>query len=238
MIPLFIDRKSKIARIWSNVELKKFAHLFKGSVVNVSAWKDFDKEGTFYKDYFTNASSYSLTNYKEDARGFQGKENEIFLDLEQILPKKLERKYDTVFNHTTLEHIFDFQTAFKNICLLANDTVILVVPFLQHMHSTYGDYWRFTPLALKNMFEQQGFKIMYLSFNNQRHAAVYIFVIASRQPEKWKGIINGRFNYRCKNDFLDFSENFVGCRAITNSIAYKLYDVGRIVVRHLRKLRR
>ena len=42
---LFTDRKFKVPRYWSNEELKKFAHLFKGSVINVSAWKDVDKQG-------------------------------------------------------------------------------------------------------------------------------------------------------------------------------------------------
>ena len=32
--------KAQPVRVWSNVELKKFAHLFTGSVVNLSGWED------------------------------------------------------------------------------------------------------------------------------------------------------------------------------------------------------
>jgi len=76
---LFEDRKFRIPRIWSNSELRKFAHLFTGKVINVSAWKDLDKEGNRYKNYFINASEYWISNYKPEFRGFQGDiENENF----------------------------------------------------------------------------------------------------------------------------------------------------------------
>ncbi len=42
---------------------------------------------------------------------------------------------------------------FKNLCLMTKDILVLVVPFLQQMHGHYGDYWRFTPLTIKRMFE-------------------------------------------------------------------------------------
>ena len=52
----------RLNREWSNDELKKFAHLFKGDIVNVSAWKDEDKEEGFYRQYFDRAKSYKITN--------------------------------------------------------------------------------------------------------------------------------------------------------------------------------
>jgi hypothetical protein len=48
------------------------AHFFTGNVCNVSAWRDQDKQGGTYKEYFSNAKSYSVTNYHDsEARGFQ-----------------------------------------------------------------------------------------------------------------------------------------------------------------------
>lgn len=190
-----IDKAHRLPRIWSNRELAKFAHLFHGDVVNVSAWKDIDKEGRRYQSYFRNSNSYTLTNYKADARGFQGMENEIFLDLETELPGELLQRFDVVFNHTTLEHIYAFQAAFKNLCLLSKDIVIIVVPFLQAYHSGYGDYWRFTPLSLKRMFEDNGYGILYLSCNSHLMSSVYIFSIASRNPEKWKENFDYSFSF-------------------------------------------
>jgi hypothetical protein len=106
-------------RLWSNRELRKIAHLFKGWVVNVSAWKDLDKSVSSYRDYilgdydggipyrsyFINADKYSITNYPKDRqRGFAGSRNtdrvydsEIALDLEEELPSDLVKRFDVVF---------------------------------------------------------------------------------------------------------------------------------------------
>ena len=214
---MFTDRIFRIPRIWSNNELKKFSSLFTGDIVNVSAWKDEDKQGGYYKNYFCNAKTYSITNFETDARGYQGHENEIFLNLENKLPENLQNKFDVVFNHTTLEHIFDVNTAFKNLCLMSNDVVILVVPFLQQMHAAYGDYWRFTPLAIKKLFEKNGLSIVYSSFNEDRNSSVYLFFIASKRPSNWSEIQN-TFSYKIsKRKFFSDSEEYVGQRSINNN---------------------
>lgn len=190
----FVDRKSKLLRLWSNKELIKFAHLFSGDIVNVSGWKDLDKEGRKYADYFVNKTSYAITNYLSEARGLQGYDNEIFLDLTKDLSKELVGKFDVVFNHTSLEHIFEVHKAFENLCKMSKDIVIIVVPFLQPMHAEYGDFWRFTPSCLQKLFEQNGLKVLYSSFNNHLDAGVYIFCIASKHPEKWDNIIESNLD--------------------------------------------
>jgi len=219
---MFTDRKFRLPRIWSNQQLKKFGHLFTGDVINVSGWTDIDKEGGHYKDYFKNAKSYSISNFKAEARGLQGAENEFFLDLEKDLDQNLVEKFDVVFNHTTLEHIYGVNKAFQNLCLMSKDVVMLVVPFLQQMHGDYGDYWRFTPTAIKKMFEDNGFSLLYLSFNNNKKSSVYIFAIASKNLDNWKDKISNKFTYQCSKNKLDPFENYIGCNAIENNLLYKL----------------
>src|SRR3989344_515737 len=182
------DRKFREARIWSNNELSKIAHLFSGDIINVSGWMDSDKRGGFYKSYFTNAKSYSISNY-EGHMGYQG--GEIKLDLEKELPPDLVNKYDAVFNHTTLEHIYKMETAFKNLCLMTRDTVIVVVPFLQQMHFdeeslSYKDYWRFTPYALKRMFEDNNMEMVYCVGDTSNDHSIYVLAVGSKNPSKWK----------------------------------------------------
>jgi hypothetical protein len=179
-------RVSRLARRWSNAELRKFAGWFTGDVVNVSAWRDEDKSGGHYADYFANKSSYTITNYKREARGLQGLANELFLDLEAPLPPALAGRFDVVFNHTALEHIYELQTAFTNLCAMSRDIVIIVVPWLQPYHGDYGDYWRISPLAAQRMFEANGLLPLYVSFNEDPFASVYVFALGSRQPERWR----------------------------------------------------
>jgi hypothetical protein len=175
------NRGFRLPRYWSNEELSKFAGKFQGDVVNVSAWQDKDKQGRTYKNYFFNAKSYTITNYKADFRGLQGWDNEIYLDLTEDLPTRLHRRFDVVFNHTTLEHIFDVRKAFKNLCLMSRDYVIIVVPFSQPVHEVV-DYWRFTEDAVSEMFKENGFGIDYISTNRHPFASKYIFAIGRKKP--------------------------------------------------------
>lgn len=217
MMNLFIDRKYRLPRVWSNEEIKKFAMLFSGDIVNVSGWKDKDKAGRHYRDYFKNAATYTITNYEAKMKGFQGNEGEILLDLAHDPPSGLVGRFDVVFNHTTLEHIYDFSAAFKNLCSLTKDVVMIVVPFLQEMHGTYGDYWRFSPSAVKNLFEENGLTLLYLSFNNHKNASVYVFAIASKNAAKWESKIHNEFSYRGDRSTYDCDKNYIGSYAVQNT---------------------
>ena len=180
----------KDARLWSNQELKKFADLFSGDVINVSGWMDEDKEGRCYSNYFSQKKSYTVSNVGRGARGSRGDSLDLTLDLEAPLPEEMHQQYDVAFNHTTLEHVYDVRTSMANICSLSRDIVIVIVPFLQMVHwepGSYGDYWRFTPFAMDNMLKDNGFHVLYASHNDNPLHAVYLFYIASRQPDKWKG---------------------------------------------------
>ncbi len=182
-----IDRQFRIVRIWSNRELKKIASLFCGKVVNVSAWDDRDKEGGYYKDYFLNASAYYYTNYS-GIRGYQHRRNEYFVDLAKNIPEELIRHFDVVFNHTTLEHIFDIKKAFKNLCDMTKDVAIIIVPFSQVQHETesYRDYWRFTPSCIREMFRENGMDVIYEAESKHKKASIYLLFVASRNPHKWQ----------------------------------------------------
>lgn len=184
--PLFVDPVHRVPRLWSNQELARVAPLMAGDVVNVSAWRDEDKAGRRYRDYFTGARSYSITNYRAEMRGLQGWDGEIFLDLEEALPAHLTGAFDVVFNHTTLEHIYEFRAAFANLCAMSRDAVVLVVPWLQPYHSDYGDYWRFSPLAVSRLFQENAMTPAHISWNDYPGASVYVFAIGVRHPERWR----------------------------------------------------
>lgn len=223
-----IDRVFRLPRVWSNRELSKFAHLFSGDIANISGWTDIDKEGKHYVDYFVNADSYTITNYKSEARGFQNQDNEIFLDLTKTLPDELINKFDVVFNHTVLEHVYEIHEAFKNLCLMTKDIAIVVVPFLQEMHADYGDYWRFTPLTMDNLFTENNMEMIYCSFNSQKNASVYLFCIATKNKDKWTSKIPESKSHI--DPYPDGNhQNWVGCHAIDNrrkklSIPRRIYN--------------
>ena len=108
---------------------------------------------------------------------------------------ELEKKFDVVFNHTTLEHIVHVEQAFENLCALSRDAVILVVPVIQNFHivESYGDYWRMMPFAVAKLFKRHGFTTLVLKVNEQPFAPIYCFAIGVRDPKKYSCIISEDF---------------------------------------------
>lgn len=216
-----MDRRFRLARVWSNQELKKFGDLFEGEIVNVSAGDNVDKEGGTYDAYFPNKSSWYMTNYQPGSfRGFSGKPNEFLVDLTEELPIELRRRFDVAFNHTTLEHVFDVRSAMRNICEMSRDIVIVVVPFcqIQHENSSYEDFWRFTPTCIRALFQENGFTTIYESESHYRDAAIYLFFIAGRSPEKWQHKINAAR--------LEVCGKWIGERGLVSRLLSRVFPKG------------
>lgn len=215
---MLTDKKFLAARYWSNRELEKLAPLFHGSVVNVSGWDDRDKQGGRYSEYFENSTEYHRTNYTGH-RGFQGGDpNEVELDLTADLRPELRERYDVVFNHTTLEHIFEVRKAFANLCGMSKDVVIVVVPFsqVQHESDSYGDYWRFTPSCMRKLFEENGFTTIYESESPDRDAAIYLTFIGARHPERYTGKLPKHRRIRAAGDWIGASVLVSGAQFLTH----------------------
>ncbi len=228
----FKDKKYRVVREWSNSKLRKFAPLFEGSVVNVSAWKDLDKEGSTYKSYFSSCEDYYTTNHPSMGKGLQGNAREFGLDLEEPLEAKLKEKFDVVFNHTTLEHVFKVKEAFSNLCNMTKDVAIIVVPFLQQAHGDgFGDFWRFTPSCVRRLFEENGLNVVHLDYNETKKTSVYVFAIASKNPKRWERKISEipdltedirSKKVREKSVWLDPYGTRIGSLSIINSIWFRL----------------
>jgi len=178
-------RSFEIPRQWSNAELKRFANRFNGAAINVSAWEDKDKEGNTYREYFSGCSDYFISNYGTEQGTLQGTANEYFIDLQADLSKELVQRFDVVFNHTCLEHVWDFRRAFSNLCEMSRDVLVIVVPWLQPVHADYGDYWRFSPAAMVGLCDENSFTALHVSWNEGPACAVYVLCIASRNPQNW-----------------------------------------------------
>ena len=187
---LFVDRQFRLPRLWSNRVLRQIGGSFDGEVVNVSAWDDRDKEGGSYREYFPRATAYHLTNFS-GTRGYSGRPNEHLVDLTAELPDDLRRRFDVAFNHTTLEHIYDVRRAFRNLCELSRDVVVVVVPFSQAQHESdsYRDYWRFTPTVLRMLFEENGMEVVYEAESDSRRAAVYLLAVGARDARRWRALL-------------------------------------------------
>lgn len=188
-------------RFFSNKLLKKYASFFHGKVINVSGWNDTDKEGKRYKDYFSNCSDYIISNAATKQKGIGSMagsdDQEIEINLNFPLPEKLQGQFDVVFNHTTLEHVIEVEQAFKNLCDLSRDAVILVVPAIQQIHTeeSFGDYWRLTTIGIAKMFIKYGLDPIVIAANDQPFVPIYCFAIAVRDYSKYSGKIEKKLDF-------------------------------------------
>lgn len=179
------------ARSWSNIILKKYLKYFSGDIIYVSGWEDADKEGGFYRDYYASFTRYVVSNI-DGTSGMSEKVPEeiesIYLDLGKPIKPDLHKKFDVVFTHTVLEHIYKTEQALQNIVDMSRDMVVTVVPFSQGVHYTdfFSDYIRLTPFYLKKFFKERGFTVLLSSANQGSYTSIYLVFIASLQPEKYK----------------------------------------------------
>ena len=185
-----IDKSFRLPRIWSNSVLKQIGVCFSGEVVNVSGWDDRDKQGGRYRDYFPRATRYYISNYRGQ-RGLDDAANltDFSIDLSGPVEDELHKRFDVVFNHTTLEHVFEMRQAFRNLCDMTRDILIVVVPAVQESHptSSYGDYWRFMPMGLRCLFDENGMEVIYEAANHDRACGNYLLFVGSYKGNQWNG---------------------------------------------------
>ncbi|KAA0909969.1 hypothetical protein FLO80_19135 [Aquicoccus porphyridii] len=176
---------ARAARVWSNSEIAFIAPYVTGDVVNVSAWEDQDKEGRHYRDYFSSADSYETTNF-EGWRG-AGVRADHVVDLQSAAPDDLLDRYDLVFNHTTLEHIFDIHQAFRTMGSMSRDAMLVIVPFMQHLHGPEdGDFWRPSPYAMRRLHKESGLTVLREAAGPKGGKVRYLSYFSSKKPDRWK----------------------------------------------------
>jgi hypothetical protein len=176
-------------RAFSNRVLSQYLAHLSGDVINVSGWRDSDKEGGRYRDYYASCQRYVVSNIAGEGgmpAVLPGDTESVFLDLDEPTDSSVAGQFDVVFCHTVLEHVFDADTALRNLGALTRDVVVIVVPFSQSVHYTgsYSDYHRFSPYCLRRFFEENGFSVLVSVANSQPFFPTYIVFIASRSPEK------------------------------------------------------
>jgi hypothetical protein len=183
-------------RYWTNLQLRRIAPHFTGDVVNVSGWADEDKFGSTYREYFINARSYVVSNWRGGPqRGIRRfLPDSIPLDLDFPLREELHLAFDCALVHTVLEHVWNIFQAVENLCNLCRDSVIVIVPFVQAFHGFqagpsptdgFSDYWRFTPFAVEKLFCDWGLKAVYRQGVDIPGTSLYYLFVFSRFPETY-----------------------------------------------------
>jgi SAM-dependent methyltransferase len=88
--------------------------------------------------------------------------------------------YDVILCLNVLEHVYDFQTAVKNLraALVDGGQLVLAVPFAFPLHDEPHDYYRYTEFALRRMLSD--FRKVDVTCNGLTKMPYGIFVIAEK----------------------------------------------------------
>lgn len=187
MNPIIKKIRSIQYRYWSNDELNAVINKFGDykTVINVSGWKDSDKEGHNYKDYFKKNTKYAISNFPDDNHKGISSGSDVKINLTLELPIELINQFDIALNHTVLEHIEYPEFAFNQISKLTTDLIITVIPWSQSLHFSagqFGDYYRISPFLMRKWHENNGFKILYESYSPPYAPETYLFYVGSKKP--------------------------------------------------------
>lgn len=222
------------ARWWSNEEIKRAIAPLSDlqSVINVSGYDDRDKQGGHYREYFPVSIDYFMTYYPTDeAKGKSEAFGKAFpVDLMETLPRKLEERFDLVFNHTVLEHVPNPFKGFEQIVKMSRDLVLTIVPFRQQLHfiqGSFGDYFRITPMGMRYLHQVNGLTTLYESTTPSPAGQIYVVSLATKHPEKHE-------NYPAMVPDINDMNHRVGRHAFWDSVAHILNTPKRRIKRVFR----
>lgn len=141
-----VSEPRRLSNIWLNKACKPIT----GRVLSIGSGNDRDGQGSFYKNYFPQASSYTTSEYP-----IQGNCN-LCLDV-QDMSSLTDDSYDCIFCSGVLEHVHNFYKALDEITrVLSKDGILLLgLPFNQAIHMPPHDYWRFTKHGILYLLEER-----------------------------------------------------------------------------------
>jgi len=119
------------------------------TVLNVGAIQtDPDKEGGYYRDYFTDKEYYTLDKNRSDDHP-----NHFNVNLHDL--STVSKRFDLVIAFNTLEHVINPFTAINELKKVINidGYLLLSTPYFYPTHKDpfgrFSDYWRFTDDGLR-----------------------------------------------------------------------------------------
>ncbi len=120
-------------------------------------------------DYGCGSKPYkSLFNYREyvgvdiDNPGHSHESENVDIFYDGLNLPFANNTFDSCFSSEVFEHIFDIDTALKEIkrVLKTNGKLLITTPFVWDEHEVPHDYCRYTSFGLKNVLERNGFTVL------------------------------------------------------------------------------
>ena len=145
--PFYITRKALYRKV------KSYSHHIEGNVLDVGCGcKPYQKLFN-YEKYI----GIDITNESHD---HAGEDVDVYYDGTAI-PFGNDF-FDSAVCFEVLEHVKEPDALIKEIFRVTKPggKILLTTPFIWDIHESPNDYWRYTPFALKHLFESNGFIVV------------------------------------------------------------------------------
>lgn len=144
---------------WLSIHCKDI----QGNVLSIGSGDDSDGQGSFYKEYFPMASSYTTSEVSDQFN------SDLELDI-RSMSQISDGAYGCVYCSGVLEHVDDYQAGLKELTrILASGGILLLgVPFRQSIHMAPNDFWRFTEYGIRYLL-RDSYRIQVLTGIDLRH---------------------------------------------------------------------
>lgn len=154
-----IERGTPIGRYYIDKFLKEHSSSIRGRCLEFG--------NPTYKSYFPNASKYEIISVREDPNV------DIVADVHNSSSLPVEI-YDSIICTQVFEHLSHPHIAAKSLysMMKPGGVLLFTVPFINNIHYSPGDYYRFTPDACKQILEDAGFLIEVIDFGGNAMVSI------------------------------------------------------------------
>lgn len=134
--------------------ISKHAHLLEGKLM------DFGCGSKPYYDLFSNTKEYIGVDYNGEGHDHTTESIDVFYDGKTI--PFGNNTFDSILSSEVFEHLFNLEEILMelNRVLKPGGKMLITCPFVWNLHEAPVDFARYTPYALRHLFNKYGFEVI------------------------------------------------------------------------------
>src|SRR5690606_32144517 len=150
----FFINHNFLIRIRLKRQLRRNSQRLKGKLL------DFGCGSKPYKKLFAHVDDYVGIDIKIEGREENHRFIDEFYDGEKI--PFSDEYFDSILSTEVLEHVFNIETVLSEMyrVLKPGGTALITTPFMWEEHEMPYDFARYTPPALKHLYNKHGFEVV------------------------------------------------------------------------------